>query len=175
MNMNLEQFAATNKASIDTLFGMSGQALEGVEKLSALNLQTIKTLLAETQEGSLVALSAKSPEEMMKLQTAALQAAPQKALAYGRQVQEIFTTATAGQRAAFEAQVAGVQAKFLDTVNGALKDAPGAEKFMALAKSAVATANNAYEGVNKASKQVSEAVTANVAKISQGALATTEA
>ena len=75
-----------------------------------------------------------------------------------------------------------MQAKFIDAVNGALKDAPGSDKILALAKSAVATANNAYEGMNKASKQVSDAVSANVAKVtdtavkaSQGALATIEA
>lgn len=181
MNMNLDQFAATNKASVDTLFGLSSQALEGAEQLAALNLQVMKTVLAESLESSQIALAAKNPADLLKVQTAALQAAPQKAVAYGRQVQEIFAPIAAAQRATFETQIADVQAKFLEAVNGALKNAPGAEKFMALAKSAVVTANNAYEGVNKASKQVSDAVAANVAKVSetavkssQGALATIE-
>jgi len=60
-----------------------------------------------------------------------------------------------------------MQAKFLDTFNGALNNAPGSEQILALAKSAVAAANNAYEGVNKASKQVSDAVVANVTKVSE--------
>jgi hypothetical protein len=49
-------------------------------------------------------------------------------------------------------------------------------------KSAVAAANNAYDGVNKASKQVFDAVDANVAKVaetgmqsSRSSLATTDA
>lgn len=167
--INTTQFADANKSSVDTLFGLAGQALEGVEQLAALNLQAIKTLLAESLEGTLVALSAKSPEQLLKLQTATLQAAPQKALAYGRQVQEIFTAMTAAQRAAAEAQVADAQAKFLEGVNGALKNAPGSENILALAKSAMAAANNAYEGVNKASKEVSDAMAANVAKATETA------
>lgn len=165
--MKPEQFAAANKASVDTLFGLTGQAFQGAEQLAKLNLQTIKTMLAEAQDSGQSALSAKSLPELVELQSALLQAAPQKALAYGRQVQEIFTTLSAAQRVAFETQMADLQAKFLDTFNGALNNAPGSEQILALAKSAVAAANNAYEGVNKASKQVSEAVVANVTKVSE--------
>ena len=182
MKFDQSQFTATNKASVDTLFGLNGQVLEGVEQLAALNLQVIKTVLAESLEAAQSALLVKNPADFLKVQTAALQAVPQKAIAYGRQVQEIFAHIAAAQRASFDAQLADVQAKFLDAVNVAMKDAPGAEKFLALTKSAVTTANNAYEGMNKASKQVSDAVNANVAKVtdtavkgSKAALSTIEA
>jgi len=164
--MKPEQFAAANKASANTFFSLAGQTFDGAEQLVKLNLQTIKTLLAEGKESGQSALSAKSLPELMELQTAVLQAAPKKALAYGRQVQEIITTMTASQRAAFETQMADIQAKFLDTFSGSLSNVPGSEQILALAKSAVAVANNAYEGVNKASKQVSDAVVANAAKVS---------
>lgn len=170
--LKIDQFADANKASVDTLFRVVGQALQGLEQIAALNLQAIKTSLAEFAEGTQAALSAKSPAELMMLQTAALQAAPQKAIAYGRQLKEIFTAATAVQRSAVEAQVADVQAKFLDAVNGALKNAPGSENTLALVKSAVAAANNAYDGVNNASKQVSDAVDANVTKVTEIAVNT---
>jgi phasin family protein len=165
--MKPEQFTAAGKASVDTLFDLSGQAFHGAEQLARLNLQTIKTLLAESQETGQSALSAKSPAELIELQSAALQAAPQKALAYGRQVQEILATLNAAQCAAFEAQIADAQAKFLDTVNGFFSTAPGSEQFLAFAKSAVDAASNVYGGMNKASKQVSDAVVANVAKVSE--------
>jgi phasin family protein len=180
--LKIDQFAAANKASVDTLLGLAGQALHGVEQLVALNLQASKTSLAELAETSQAALSAKSPAELVTLGTVALQAAPQKALAYARQVKDIITAATAGQRTAVEAQVADVQAKFLEAVNGALKDAPGSQNTLTLIKSAVAAAQNAYDGVNKASKQVAAAVEANVTKVtgnavnaSRGSLATIDA
>ncbi|WP_213953435.1 TIGR01841 family phasin [Variovorax sp. dw_954] len=180
--INLDQFAAPTKASVDTLFGLSTQAFESVEKLVALNLQTIKTLLAESHEASQAALLAKSPADLLKLQSEALKAAPQKAAAYGRQVQEILASFAAAQRASLDAQFEDVQAKFTDAVNGVMKDAPGTEQFLTLAKSAAAAAKNAYEGTNKAAKQIADALTANaeqvadaVVKNSKAAVATTEA
>jgi phasin family protein len=168
--LKFDQFADANKASVDTVFGQTGQVFEGVEKLAALNLQAIKASIVEFREGTEAALSAKTPEEFTKLQAAALQAAPQKVLAYGRQVKEILTLATAGQRDAFEAQVSDVQAKFLDAAHGAFKNVPGSEKTLALVKSAVAAANNAYEGVYKATKQASDALETNVTKATETAL-----
>lgn len=168
--LNPTQFADANKASYETLIGLSQQAFQGVEKHAALNLQVVKTLLAEFAEGYQAALAVKTPDEFFKLQVAALQAAPQKALAYGRQVADIYAEASSTLRSAAEAQVAEVQAKFLEAVNASLKNAPGSEHTVALVKQAVAAANNAIEGVNKASKQVTEAVAANVAKISEAAV-----
>ena len=162
-------FANADEASINSLFGVAGQALQGAEQLIALNLQATKTMLAESAELFRATLSEKNPAELGKLQIAALQAAPEKALAYGRQVKEIFAAATVGQQNAFQAQLADMQAKFLEAVQAALKNAPGSENTFVLVKSAVAAANNAYEGVNKASKQVSEALDANVTKISSPA------
>ena len=37
-----EQFAAANKANLETLFGLTNKAFEGVEKLVELNLQVAK-------------------------------------------------------------------------------------------------------------------------------------
>jgi|KBSMisStandDraft_5_1062788.scaffolds.fasta_scaffold1051053_1 phasin family protein len=165
--------AEITKASVDTLIGLAGQAFAGVEQLAALNLQAVKTTLAEVEQdtqATLTALTAKSPADLLKLQAAALQAAPAKQAAYGRQVQQIFAAATAAQRTAVQAWVADAQAKFLEAINGALKNAPGSENTLALMKSAVAAANNAYESVNKASKQVSEAVEANVTKVTKTAV-----
>lgn len=162
-------FAESSLASVDTLIGVAGQALQGVEQLTRLNLQTAKTVVAEFQHEMQAALSAKTPDDLFKLQAAALQGAPQKATAYARQVQEIFGNAFAAQRAAAEAQIAEFQSSWLGTVNGLLKDAPSSENALAVVKSAIAAATNAYEGMNKASKQVSDAVAANVTKLAEAA------
>lgn len=173
--MNVTQFAEANKAAVETLSSAAGQAFEGVEKLTTLNLQVIKTSMSEVAESVQAALSMQTPQEFIALQSALWQAAPQKALAYGRQIKEIFVDATAQQRADAEAQIANVQAKFLEAVNGALKNAPGSENTLALVKSAVAAANNAFEGVNKASKQVGDVVDANITKLTETAVTTSRA
>ena len=98
--MTTYRFVETNKASVDTLFGLASEAFAGVEQLAALNLQAIKATLAEFEQGTEAAFAAKSPADLLKLQAAALQAAPQKATAYGRQVKEIFAAATAASASA---------------------------------------------------------------------------
>jgi len=168
--MTTYPFVETRNASVDALLGLAGQAFAGVEQLAALNLQAIKTTLVEFERGTEAALAAKSPADLLKLQSAALQVAPQKAADYGRQVKEILAAATAAQRKAVETRVAEVQAKFLEAVNGVLKNAPGNEATLALVKSAVAAANSAYDSMNKASKQVSNALEANVAKVTETAV-----
>ncbi len=162
-------FAESGLDSVTPLFAVADQTLQGVEQLIRLNLQTVKTVGAEFQRDTDAALSAQTPDALSKLQTAALQAVPQKVTAYTRQVQDIVASVVAAQRAAADAQVAALQARWMSTLEGLLKDSPGSENALALAKSTIATANEAYEGVNKASKQVSDTVTENVAKLAQAA------
>jgi len=160
--MNVIQLADAAEASIDTVSRLNSCALESVEQLAALNLQTIKTLRTETAQHLQAALSAKSLAELLKLQTASLQTVPQKTAAYGRHVRGNFTTLVARQRAVLEAQVWSVQASFLERLTGAVENVPGADKALILAKSAIAVANDAYEGLDNVSRQVSDAVATNV-------------
>ena len=44
-------FAESSLACVVPLFGVAGQALQGVEQLTRLNLQTVKTVAAEFQRG----------------------------------------------------------------------------------------------------------------------------
>ena len=157
----------STNASVGTIFGLAGKAFEGAETLAALNLQTLKTLMAESQETSRLASSTRDPAELIKLQAAALQAAPLKALAYGRQVKEVFATFGAARRVAYEDGVASAQAKFLEGVSTLFNNAPGSEKAVALAQSAVDASNNAYKRMNSATKQLTDALAANATKVGE--------
>lgn len=63
-----EQFAAAQKANFDALFGLTNKAFEGIEKLVELNLQVVKSTLAESQENAQRALSVKDAQELLALQ-----------------------------------------------------------------------------------------------------------
>ena len=53
MNMlTAEQLIAAHKANVETLFGLTGKAFEGIEKLVELNLQVAKTALGEVTENT---------------------------------------------------------------------------------------------------------------------------
>jgi phasin family protein len=175
MTFTPDQLLAAQKANLETLFGLTNKAFEGVEKLVELNLQVAKTSLAETAETTKAALSVKDAQELLALQASLLQPAAEKAAAYSRHVYDILAGANAEVTKVAEAQMAESQKSVMSMVDSAVKNAPaGTENAVALVKSAVAAANNAYESVNKAAKQASEVVEANFQALSTSAVKATQ-
>lgn len=172
--MTTEQLMAAHKSNVETLFDLTSKAFEGVEKLVELNLQVAKTTLGETAEATMAALSAKDAQELLALQAGMLQPAAEKAAAYGRHVYEIAAATNAEVSKVAEATMADSQKKFLAVVDTAVKNAPaGTENAVALVKSAVAAANNAYESVHKAAKQAAEVAEANMTALTNTAVKAT--
>ncbi|MFN7548542.1 MAG: phasin family protein [Pseudomonadota bacterium] len=173
MTFTPEQVVAVQKANIDTFFGLSGKAFEGVEKLVDLHMQATKAAMAEAAQA---VLSVKDPQELFALQAGMMQPAAEKAAAYSRHVYEILAGTNAEFAKATEATVADTQKKVLSLVDNAVKNAPaGTENAVALVKSAVAAANNAYESVHKAAKQATEVAEANFQAMTATAVKATQA
>jgi len=160
--MTAEQIIAAQKSNIETLFGLTNKAFEGVEKLVELNLQVARTALGEVAENAKAAMSAKDAQEFIALQASLLQPAAEKAAAYSRHLYDIAASTTAEVNKVAEATAADAQSKFMSVVDTAVKNAPaGSENAVAMVKTAVAAANNAFEGVQKAVKQASDVAEAN--------------
>lgn len=166
-----EQVMAAHKANVETLFGLTNKAFEGVEKLVELNLQVAKASLAEAAETTTAMLSVKDAQELMALQAAMLQPAAEKAAAYSRHLYDIVAGTNAEVAKVAEAQMADAQKKTMAVVDTAVKNAPaGTENAVALVKSAVAAANNAFESVQKAAKQAAEVAEANFQAVTSTAV-----
>jgi phasin family protein len=173
--ITVEQIVNTQKSSVETLFGLTGKAFEGIEKLIELNLSAAKTAIAEAAQTTQAALSVKDAQELMALQSSLLQPAAEKAAAYSRYVYEIAASTGAEVSRVAEAQSAEAQAKFMAIVDTAVKNAPaGTENGVALIKSAVAAATNAIETAQKAAKQAAEVAEANFNAISSTAVRATK-
>ncbi|MFM0197809.1 phasin family protein [Paraburkholderia strydomiana] len=80
-----QQFVEAQNASVQQMFAFSNTAFEGIEKLTALNLQVVKATLAENQALLMKMLSAK-PEELVTLSTSLAKPAAEKLAAYNRHV-----------------------------------------------------------------------------------------
>ncbi|MDR1967362.1 MAG: TIGR01841 family phasin [Burkholderiaceae bacterium] len=157
-----EQLLASQKANLQTLHGLTAKAFEGVEKLVELNLQAAKAALTETAEHTQAMLSVKDAQELIALQASMFQPLAEKTAAYSRHLYDIASGTTAEFSKAFESKVAEGQAQFAALVDNAAKNAPaGSETAVAVMKSAVAAANNAFESVQKAVKQASDVAEAN--------------
>jgi phasin family protein len=174
--MTPDQFAAASKANLETLFGLTSKAFEGVEKLVELNLQVAKATLAEGAENTKAALGVKDAQELLALQTSLLQPSAEKAAAYSRHLYDIAAATGADFTKTAEAQLAELQKSFTSAVDGALKNAPaGTENATALVKSAITAANNAYESVQKAAKQATDMAEANFTAMTNTAMKASQA
>ena len=175
MTYTAEQLIAAQKSNVETFFGLTHKAFEGVEKLIALNLQTAKTSLSEAAETAQATLSVKDAQEFFTMQAGLLQPGAEKAAAYSRHLYEILAGTNAEVGRVAEATIADSQKKVLALVDNAVKNAPaGTENAVALVKSAVAAANNAYESVSKAAKQAGEVAEANFQAMTATAVKATQ-
>ncbi len=169
--LTVEQVMASQKASVETLLGLTSKAFEGVEKIVELNLSASKAALAESGDTAKALLSAKDAQELLALQSGLFQPLAEKTAAYSRHLYDIATGSAADFGKAFEGQAAEAQQKFMGLVDNAAKNAPaGSETAVAVMKSAVAAASNALESVQKAVKQATEVAEANFNAVSATAV-----
>jgi len=160
--LTAEQIVAAQKANIETLFGLTQKAFEGVEKLVELNLQATKTALSESANSTQALMSVKDAQELMALQSSLLQPLAEKTVAYSRHLYDIASGTSAEFVKAAEANAVDAQKKIMAVVDNASKNAPaGSETAVAVIKSAVSAANNAMESVQKAVKQAAEMAETN--------------
>ena len=169
--LTVEQVMASQKASIETLLGLTSKAFEGVEKIVELNLSASKAAMAESADHAKAMLSVKDAQELMALQSGLLQPLAEKTAAYSRHLYDITTGSTAELTKAFEGQAADAQKKFMSLMEEATKNAPaGSETAVSVMKNAVAAANNALESVQKAVKQATEAAESNFNAVAASAV-----
>ncbi len=160
--MTPEQIAAANKANLETLFGLTTKAFEGVEKLVELNMQVVKASFAENIDAAKKVLSVKDAQELLAVQAGMVQPVAEKALAYSRHLYEIASDTSAEFSKVAESQIAEASQNVQALVENLAKNAPaGSETAVALAKSAMSAANNAYDSVQKATKQAVEIAESN--------------
>ena len=160
--LTVDQVMASHKANIETLFGLTNKAFEGVEKIVELNLTASRAALSEVSGHTQSLLSVKDAQELLTLQSGLFQPLAEKTAAYSRHLYDIATGSVAEFSKNFEGQAADAQKQFMGIVDNAAKNAPaGSESAVAIMKSTVAAANNALESVQKAVKQATEVAEAN--------------
>ena len=174
--LTAEQIVAAQKANLETLFGLTQKAFEGVEKLVELNIQATKSAMSEAASNTQAMMSVKDAQELLSLQAGLMQPLAEKVVAYSRHLYDIASGTGAEFGKAAEAQAADVQKKMMAIVDNAAKNAPaGSETAVAVVKSAVSAANNAMESVQKAVKQATEIAEANFNTVTAQAVSAAKA
>jgi phasin family protein len=173
MNMALtpDQILAAHKANLETLLGLTNKAFEGVEKLVELNVAATRAALSDVSANTSAVLDAKNAQDLMSVQSGLLQPMAEKTAAYSRHLYEIAAATSLEFSKAFENKAVEAQSKFNEFVDTAAKNAPaGSESAVAVMKTAVAAANNAYDSVQKAVKQAGEVAETNFNTITNNAV-----
>lgn len=162
-----EQFSSATKASFEAQIAMitalTNKAFESVEKVVDLNMNAAKASLEESTVAAKQLLSAKDPQEFFSLTTAQSKPSAEKALAYGRHLANIASTAQAEFTKAAETQIAETNRKVLSLIEEVTKNAPaGSENVVAMIKTAIGNANAGYEQLTKTTKQAVETIESNL-------------
>ncbi len=174
--LTVEQIMSAQKANVETLFGLTHKAFAGVEKLMELNITASKAALAEASDNAKATMSVKDAQELLALQAGLFQPLAEKTASYSRHLYDIASSTGAEFTSAFEAQTAEGQKKFMSLIDTAAKNAPaGSETMVAVMKSSVSAATNAFEQVQKAVKQATEMAEQNLNAVSATAVNTAKA
>jgi len=162
-----EQFSNATKANFEAQIALitelTNKTFESVEKILDLNINAVKSSLEESTATAKQLLAAKDPQEFFSLSAAQAQPNAEKALAYGRHLATIATTAQAEFSKAAETQIAENSRKVVELVDEVTKNAPaGSESAVAFIKSAIGNASAGYEQLTKSTKQAVDAIESNL-------------
>jgi phasin family protein len=158
-----QQVIARQKANVNALISAQVALFDSFEKLVDLNLKVVKATLDEVAQVSQQAVEIKDPQEVTAFATGLVQPGAEKALAYSKHVYDIIAGVQNQLVRLTEAQMAEGQQQLADAIDQFSKNAPsGSESAVALMKTSLATATNAYDSLTKVAKQAAEVAESNI-------------
>ena len=150
-----EDVASQTKANFEQALRFTETATQASEKLFELNVQTAKAAGADVVSQIKALTLVKDVQELTALQTTFAQSNAEKVAGYARAVYGWATETQSEVSKLFETQVAELNKNIVETIDRAAKSAPtGSEFAFAALKSALTAANQAYDVMSKAGKQV---------------------
>ena len=157
MSINTEQFAAANKAAVDSLLSVANAALASAERIATLNLETARNAIEDSAAN-------KDVQEALAIQASLTQPNIDKAVAYGRSVAAISSEAQEQLSKVVEAQFGDFQKSVASLLDKAAKSAPaGSEVAVAAVQSAIAAATSAFDNARKSAQQMTALAQNNIA------------
>lgn len=158
----IDELTANGKANVEVALKAITSSFGNLERLTALNINTARTLLDDNVGAARAMLSAKDVRELVGLQASLAQPMVEKLAAYNRSVYEIVSQNQSEFVRLVESQIADLNKKFTSALDSAAKSTPVSDVAVAAVKSALAAANSVYDNANKVAKQVAEIAEANM-------------
>lgn len=169
MSATPQNLLAGQKAIIDNLLAVQGTFFDGFEKLVDLNLKATRAALEDAAQKSQEAIELKDAQELLAFTSSLVR--PEQAVSYGKDFYEIVSSIQGDLSKLTESQLSRGQQQVADAVEQFARNAPtGSEGAVALLKSTLATATNAYESAAKAARQAASAAESNIAAATNATL-----
>ena len=176
MAINPKELSASNLAALAALLSVANAALETVERIATLNMNTVRSSLKNSAQGTKKVLAAKTPQEAAEAQSAMVQPAIDSAVAYTQALQQVSEEARNELAKLVEAQFSAFQKSAGRLLEQATKGAPaGSEAFVSAMQDALSKANSAYDQVTAMTRQLAEAGQATAVAVSKAAKAPAKA
>ena len=158
-----EQLIALNKANVEAALRFAGVALNGAERLMALQMNAAKSALADGLESARALTSVRDFEQLAALKDTVMQPTFEKATAYAKQVYDVASVTQADFGKLVEEQMSELNKQVAATLEQLVKSAPaGSEAGIAAMKSTLAAVNSGFDNISKVAKQFGEATQNNI-------------
>ena len=163
MNLTPEQITAAQKANLETLSGLTNQALQSIEKLVELNLAIAKQSLSDSVNNAKKALEVKDIQQLLAHQAEAVQPIAEKIISYSRHLYELAHETQDNFTKSAEKEFAEGQKKMNALVEEWTSNAPaGSDVAVQAIKQAIASASNVFQTSQKAVKHAVEVAQTNM-------------
>lgn len=159
---NLEQLKAAQQANTEILLELTRSAFDGIERLSALNLETARELLNASVSQSSTLLGAKDIQEAARLQTSLAQPNMEVVGSYYRKLYELITDLQKNATHVVESHYNHLTKNASAAIEKTAASAPGGDMIEATLKSILSASTQVFDNMNKAAKQFADITDANV-------------
>ncbi len=158
-----EQFAALNKAHLETAARFANVAFGGAERLFDIQLKATKAALADGMDGAKTLATIKDLQQFADVKDTVAQPAFEKAADYMKSMYDVASETQAEFGKLIEQQFAAFNQQVVVALDKFAESAPaGSEMGITALKSALVTGNAAYENISKAAKQFNDTAKTNL-------------
>ena len=159
------------KPGFNAVLSFANTAFDGIERLAVLNLAASRSMFEAYASNINALLGVKDIKTFVELQKGIAAPSLEKGMEYSRNVIAIASDAKDKIAKEVEVHVADTNAKVSGMVEKALASAPaGSEVAVAAVKTAIKSANEAFDGLNKVAKQAAEVAEASVTAATQATM-----
>lgn len=165
------QYVQMANANLENAVEAAQIAIAGVEKMADLQLKSGRNALSQIGLNLKSLTVVKDAQDLMKVQTSFAQPSIEAALGYTNAMYSIVSETSAALAKLAEAQIASGSQSVHSAVEEFAKSAPvGSESGVAMVKSALNAANDAYQSAANAAKQAAAAVEQNIQSATKASL-----